>query len=135
MTDLPQRLLVIEEDNPLRDTLITQLRGKNIRVTAAATAAEAANVLLHEAVDLVMIAGVLPHHETFNLLAEVRRNRKHRQLPVILMSSYYFSPGFHDMSKRLQNTRYVVRPAPLSEILSMITELLAHPASGPKRGP
>lgn len=78
------RILVVEDDGPLRNLTARNLREHGFEVMAAATGAEMWVVLESEAFDLIVLDIMLPGTNGFDIL---RRLRQTQDTPVIFVSA------------------------------------------------
>lgn len=87
MYDIPEtahRILLVEDDGPLRTLTSRNLREHGFEVVAVATGAEMGVVLETEAFDLIVLDIMLPGTNGFEIL---RRLRRSHETPVIFVSA------------------------------------------------
>ena len=78
------RILIVDDDDEIRDTLVELMRSKGHQVTGAADGAEA---LLSAAAcrpDLLVTDIIMPDKDGIQAIIEIRR--MHKDIPVIAMS-------------------------------------------------
>jgi len=80
------RILIVEDDQDLREALVTTLEMARYRVLEAASGEAALSTLTEQAVDLVVSDVNMPGISGHELLAEVQR--RHPGTPVMLMTAY-----------------------------------------------
>ena len=125
MSELPKKLLIVDEENPFHEELVSLLRDENISVKTSSSPREALDILKREKIDFLMVATLSPHHETIELLRQLQLGELTTQPPMILMSSYYQSPSFSQEIDRMKRARYLVRPFQKRELLETIQELFS----------
>ena len=81
-----ESILIVDDDDGLRESLELVLAGDGYRVSAAADGDAALTALSAEAIDLVLCDLRMPGIDGFELIPQIAR--KHPGLPVILMSAY-----------------------------------------------
>ena len=114
------KYLLVEQDNPLREELLTLLQDQQINVYSASNQAEALNLLKREKIDLMIVAALSPFEQTAQLLEHVRKSQTTKDMPMILISNYYRSPLVDQMTQHLDKTLYLVRPFPDGEFIRII---------------
>jgi DNA-binding response OmpR family regulator len=82
-----KRVLVVEDEQALRDMYSAWLEAKGYSVTTADNGVTGIEKALHETPDLLLLDVLLPKKDGFEVLAELRRNPKTKTLPVIILSS------------------------------------------------
>ena len=83
---LPRRILVVEDDEVMRENLQRILVGAGYKVHLARNGAEAMTLLESEPFHLVLTDLVMPGMGGLQLLAEIRRRK--RNLPVVFLSAF-----------------------------------------------
>jgi len=116
-----RRILVVEDEAPLRDLLVELLGQHGAAVTAAGDGAEGWQRLSEGAFDLLISDQRMPQLTGLELLALVRE--RDIQLPVILISGH----GLEGVEERLSGDprlRILAKPFGIERLLSTIGELL-----------
>lgn len=80
------RILVIDDEADIRESLEMLLGGEGYRVESAATAAEGLRALTRSSFDLILLDLMLPDRSGMDLLREVRA-RDH-ETPIVLLTAY-----------------------------------------------
>lgn len=115
------RVLVVEDEEPLRMALVDALRGEGMSVLEAADGESGLQIALSEAPDLVLLDLMLPKRDGFSVLRAIRQDRL--QSSVIILSArgeewdrvQGFEYGADD---------YVVKPFSTRELLLRIQAVL-----------
>lgn len=114
------RLLVVDDEAGIRMLYAQELGDEGYEVITAATAAEAAEKLQNEQVDLILLDIKLKNESGLDLLQKIVKER--HDLPVILCSA--FSCYKDDFSAWLADG-YVVKSSDLRELKDEIVKVLA----------
>jgi CheY-like chemotaxis protein len=86
MTDFPKRILIIDDEQDIRDYLSCLLEDNGYRTQTAADGAEGLEMLVQELPDLVTLDVVMPHKTGITLYREMRLDETLRTVPVIVVS-------------------------------------------------
>jgi len=82
-----KRVLVVEDEQALREMYTTWLESAGFTVDTADNGLTGVEKVLHGSPDLVLLDVLLPKKDGFEVLTEIRRNPKTVKLPVIILSS------------------------------------------------
>lgn len=85
-TGMPQRVLIVDDNEDARRILAVRLRGAGVDVGAAADGVEGLEALDRERWDLVVLDLLMPRMDGFQFLLNVR-NRPTPPPPIIVMTS------------------------------------------------
>jgi DNA-binding response OmpR family regulator len=80
-------VLLVEDDDPVRELIGRALRANGFEVVAAASGEEALDLEPTRPVDLLLSDVMLPNQNGFEVASQIRRRSPH--IPVIFMSGYY----------------------------------------------
>jgi DNA-binding response OmpR family regulator len=117
------KILVVDDENSIRLLYSEELTEDGYTVTTAATAVEAADKLLREDFDLIVLDIKLKNESGLDLLQKIVKER--HNLPVILCTA--FSCYKDDFSAWLADG-YVVKSSNLQELKDEIKKVLAKKA-------
>ena len=131
MTTMSDRVLVAEDEAPLRDFICRNLRARNFTVFEAASGLEALAIWEHEQPDLLILDLMMPHMDGLEVC---RRVREQSTVPIIVLTAldaesdkvaaldlgaddYLTKPfGVEELLARvraaLRRTRWVAQPQP-----------------------
>jgi two-component system KDP operon response regulator KdpE len=114
------RILVVEDDAPLRDALVTSLRAHGYQASEAGTAEEAVVLAGHDLPDLVLLDLSLPGADGLHAL---QRLRSFTAIPVVVLT---VRDAKDDKVAALDGGAddYVVKPFDLDELLARIRAAL-----------
>ncbi|NPT33803.1 response regulator [Paraburkholderia xenovorans] len=86
-----KRVLVIEDDTPMRESIRALLQSENTEIVAVATLAEALDYLAKVTFDCVVTDLALPDGTGYDLLERLAANTAHVSLPVIVYTGRMLS--------------------------------------------
>lgn len=115
------RVLVIEDDNDLKELFCRTLKKNHYEVAGAASAEEAMEILDREYIDLIITDVMLPGMDGFELIEELRAGNFNVPVLVITAKSDIIDKriGF-----RAGADDYMVKPVDLNEMLLRVEALL-----------
>jgi two-component system sensor histidine kinase/response regulator len=121
------RILLVEDEPMLRQTISTILEDSGYRVTRAADAHAALQALREDKPDLVVSDIIMPGMDGFTFFQQVRRNAEWSQTPFIFLTAMGTKADIrHGMG--LGADDYLVKPFEPEELLSAIQVRLARAA-------
>lgn len=123
MTSDAQRVLVIEDDKPLRLTLAATLKAEGYAVSEAGSVTSARQRIGNEQIDLVVLDLGLPDEDGMGLLDQMRRDGN--LTPVIVLTAR------DDEASKVRALDggaddYVTKPFGVAEMLARIRSALRH---------
>jgi len=115
------RILVIEDELPMRTALMDCLSGEGYRVIVAADGETGFEKALHDTPDLIVLDIMMPRLDGFALCAELRRGNK--LMPVLMLTA---KGSVEDRVKGLDAGAddYLVKPFSRDELLARVRALL-----------
>ena len=81
------RILVVEDDDDIREAYVTQLARDGYSVSAVATAEEALEVLDRREVDLLIVDLWLPGMDGAELCRTIRAHERQHAFPILMITS------------------------------------------------
>jgi DNA-binding response OmpR family regulator len=81
------KILFVDDDNFLRKVYEAELKEKNFDVILAQDGDEGLEKALLEDPDLIILDMIMPKKSGFEVLTELQRNQKTRNIPVIILSN------------------------------------------------
>jgi PAS domain S-box-containing protein len=124
--------ILIVDDLPINLKLLrAQLEGEGHTVVEAHNGVEALAVLDRQKVDVIISDILMPVMDGYRFCQEVRNSERHRHLPFIAYTSTYVSPSDEKLSLDLGADKYLLKPAPVDEMMRTIEEAIADPGRRP----
>ncbi len=117
-----KHILIVDDEAPIREILAQMLGQSGYRVTEAATALEAQQVMHRDAADLIISDLQLEESDGLAMIAQVKAARP--GLPVILLTGVLFDDDVVRESLSKVVTCYLAKTTPLSRILEEVRRLL-----------
>jgi DNA-binding response OmpR family regulator len=124
MSDIKQKLLVVEDETTLRETLMYNLKREGYEVAATGDGGEALELAREQKFDLIVLDVMLP---SLDGLSIVRILRKEQRTPIVLLTA---RSGEVDRIMGLETGAddYIVKPFSLGEFLARVRAVLRRAA-------
>ncbi|MGW3961081.1 response regulator transcription factor [Amycolatopsis sp. NPDC005003] len=131
---MTSRLLVVDDEDTVRELLSAALRFAGFRVTSAATAGEAVAAATAEPPDLVLLDVMLPDADGFEVVRRLRERHPGHGAPVPVL----FLTARDRQSDKVRGLSlgaddYVTKPFDLAELIARIRAILRR-TGGPPAG-
>lgn len=120
------RILVVEDEEVMRELLRLHLSSAGYAVEVADDAIAAGYAVLKSPPDLIICDVEMPHMDGFELVAALRADDPLAAVPVIFLSS--LAEG-DDRARELGAVDYLRKPVRLEELLAAVGRHLAPPPS------
>lgn len=123
------RILVVEDEENIRDLVKLNLELENFEVIATANGREALKLVSGQHFDLILLDVMLPEMDGFQICEQIRLSDL--QIPIIFLTA---KEGSNDRIQGLKNGAddYVVKPFVFEELLLRINNLLKRSARSPE---
>ena len=115
------RVLIVEDDEAMRELLRLHLSSAGYDVEAAEDAIAGGYAVLKGAPDLIVCDISMPHMNGFELVAALRADRSLPQMPVIFLTSADDGEG---RARELGAAEYLLKPVRLEELLAAVNRHL-----------
>ena len=116
------RVLVIEDDQTLRDTIAEALIEDGYRVRTASNGAAALGMVERSQPDLVILDLMMPHLDGEGFCAELRRMEGMTAVPIVVVSA---SRAAAEVSARIGAAAALTKPFDLIELMQSVDKLMA----------
>ena len=123
MTNAPLRILIVDDEPPIRRFLRTSLSAQDYRIDEAADGPSALDFLRRNTVDVIVLDLGLPGIDGFEVLRHLRASGS--LTPIVVLSSRYDEAG-KVKALDLGADDYVTKPFGMDEILARIRAALRH---------
>jgi chemosensory pili system protein ChpA (sensor histidine kinase/response regulator) len=119
------RILVVDDDRNIRETLAIHLRNVGYDVAVAADAIEGGYDVLREPPDLIIADLRMPYMDGFEFLAALRADASVADIPVIMLSSH---DDWEERGRDCQANAHLTKPIQLDALLSALARQLGERA-------
>ena len=121
MTDVKERILVVEDDRSVRDAVERALQFEGYDVATARDGAEALHAVLNDSPDAIVLDVMMPHIDGLEACRRIRARGD--TTPILMLTAR------HEVSDRVDGLDagaddYMVKPFALEELLARIRALL-----------
>ena len=111
------KILVVDDDESIRELLRLHLSGAGYEVTVAADAISAGYLILRSRPDLIITDVAMPHMDGFELVSALRADGALPRMPVIFLTS---DTDGETRARELGPGDYLTKPVRLEELLSAV---------------
>jgi CheY-like chemotaxis protein len=122
ITEQSTRILVVDDEEPIRLLYQQELEEEGYAVEIASSAQEAFDILEKFAVDLVILDIKMPGMNGIEVMQKIVG--KERNIPIIINSAY---PHFKDSYMTWVAEEYVVKSSNLQELKDKIKQIINQP--------
>ena len=120
---MPQKILVVEDNDRNRKLLRVLLRAKGYEVIEAANAEETMNYLEIQKPDLILMDIQLPNTDGLALTRKIRSEVKTAHLPIIAVTAYAMK-GDRERILEAGCDAYVSKPIDTHQLSLLIADIL-----------
>ena len=113
------RILVVDDDESLRELLRLHLSSAGYEVTLAEDAIEAGHEVLKRAPDLIVTDIKMPYMDGFEFIAALKSDKSIPDIPVIFLTS--MEEGDH-RGKELGAVGYLTKPVRADRLLELVAK-------------
>jgi CheY-like chemotaxis protein len=113
------RILVVDDDESIRDLLRMHLTSAGYEVQVAADAIAAGYIVLRAPPDLIITDVSMPHMDGFEFVAALKADSSLPRIPVIFLTS--MEEGDH-RSRELGAVGYVTKPVRADRLLALVAQ-------------
>jgi CheY-like chemotaxis protein len=116
---VPATILIVDDDQTLRELLQLHLRNAGYTVHVAEDAVEAGHLILRQPPDLIISDVNMPHMDGFEFIAAVRADNSLPYIPVIFLTS---EEEGDIRGKELGAVGYVAKPIRADRLLELVAK-------------
>lgn len=127
-----EKVLIVEDDPPLRLAMTKALRAAGYEVASAKTGTEGLEMALSDPPDVVLLDVMLPGKNGYEVLAELRA--RDPELPIVMITAKA-EEGDKVRGLELGADEYVVKPIGIAELLARVGAALRRRRLVAKDGP
>jgi CheY-like chemotaxis protein/signal transduction histidine kinase/HAMP domain-containing protein len=120
-----KRLLLVEDDEVLRNSMTELISGSDVKIVPAGTGKEALERLREESFDCAIVDLMLPDMEWAELIGKIKRESGYPELPVIVHTGKDLTKRETDRIKKLAET-VIIKDADSMERLVDETAMFLH---------
>ncbi len=117
------RILLVEDEAELRDTISNLLREQGYGITVCTSAEEALRTTDSSIPDLILIDIKLPGIDGFELFQELRKNPAYGSVPVVFLTAFN-SLQAAMAAKQQGAAEYITKPFDLEYLLTVVRGLV-----------
>ena len=117
-------ILIVEDNNHVRELLEVTLRFKGYPVLAAKNGEEAVELIKRERPALIITDILMPKMDGYTLVHYLRKDATTRQIPVIFISATYVTQDDKMFALSLGALRFIEKPIDAENLLLTIAEIL-----------
>ena len=117
------RILVVEDDESMRELLRLHLSSAGYAVEVAEDAIAAGYAVLKAAPDLIVCDVAMPHMDGFELVTALRADKALPRVPVIFLTS----DADEGRARELAPSEFLSKPVRLEELLAAVARYLPLP--------
>jgi CheY-like chemotaxis protein len=123
MTDDKKRILVVEDDQYIRDSLAELLQDEGYSVSVARDGQEGLDALAQTTLpDLILLDLMMPVKDGFQFRAEQRQDPRLAKIPVVIFSA---DTGVNQPHAQFEGAAILKKPVDLDALLSMVKQFCA----------
>jgi len=125
-------LLIVDDDPTSLKLLRAQLESEGHAVFEAHDGVEALALLERQRVDAVISDILMPRMDGYSLCYEIRKHARLHDLPIIIYSSTYTSPGDQKLALDMGADKYLKKPVSVETLVAALHEVGAQPHAAPR---
>jgi DNA-binding response OmpR family regulator len=119
------KVLVVEDDNFLRDLLARKLGQENCQFTAAIDGENALKLMSENKPSIVLLDLILPGIDGFEVLSQIKQNESIKDVPVVILSNLGQESDIKRARELGADDFLVKANFSIDEVIAKIKELIA----------
>src|SRR5665811_763335 len=128
----PMNLLIVDDHLTNLKLLRAQLETEGHTVFEAHDGVDALALLERQRVDAVISDILMPRMDGYRLCHEIRKHARLRDLPIIIYTVTYTSPGDETLALDMGADKYLKKPASAETLVAALHEVGAQPHAAPR---
>ena len=129
MDNKSKRILIVDDDEDIVDSLTVMLESEGYEVIAARSGEQGMKLIEEQRPDLILLDVMMEKLTTgFHIAYELRRHPQHRSIPIIIISSIGEATGFHIAAERetdyIAADEFLEKPVKPEVLLKRVAELI-----------
>src|ERR1035437_8546590 len=125
-------LLIVDDHLINLKLLRAQLELEGHVVFEAHDGVDALALLERQRVDVVISDILMPRMDGYRLCHEIRKHTRLRDLPIIIYTSTYLSPGDEKLALDMGADKYLKKPVSVETLAAALHEVVAQPHAAPQ---
>ena len=97
-----KKVLVVEDDKPMRETLVEKFKAEGYMVVSAEDGAAGYTVATAEKPDIIVLDILMPHIDGIAMLKKLRQDPWGKDVPVVLLTN--LAPSTEEMNEAIATT-------------------------------
>jgi DNA-binding response OmpR family regulator len=120
---MAKRILVVDDDEHIRNLEKSILEGKGFDVTTASGGNEALEILKKERYDLVLLDVMMPEVDGFTVCRKIKDDPRLREMPVIFLTA---KGGGEALAEGFESgaIMYINKPFTANKLLTIVNPML-----------
>ncbi|HEY7413077.1 MAG TPA: response regulator [Vicinamibacteria bacterium] len=120
---MAKRILVVDDDEHIRNLEKSILEGKGFDVTTASGGNEALEILKKERYDLVLLDVMMPEVDGFTVCRKIKDDPRLREMPVIFLTA---KGGGEALAEGFESgaIMYINKPFTANKLLTIVNTML-----------
>ncbi|HHE45960.1 MAG TPA: response regulator [Candidatus Moranbacteria bacterium] len=119
-----KRILIIEDETTLRETMAEYLSGDNFEVARASDGEEGIKQAKSKKPDLIILDIILPKKDGYEVLEEIKKDPQTKNIPVILLTNLESAENVQKAFEKGATTYLVKSDYSLEDIAKKVKETL-----------
>src|ERR1017187_9927528 len=125
-------ILIVDDHLTNLKLLCAQLESEGHTVFEAHDGVDALALLERQRVDVVISDILMPRMDGYRLCYEIRKHARLRDLPIIIYTATYTSPGDEKLALDVGADKYLKKPASVEILVVALHEVIAQPHAAPR---
>lgn len=118
------KILIIDDEMLVSKTVGDMLQFINSTILYADRANRAFEILEDEKIDLIILDGLLPDMDGFNVATKIRKMENGKDIPIVMMSGIYKKMKYQYQAKEAGIDAFIPKPVGIEPLLREIRKLL-----------